>query len=113
VRRLPVKLGRYGQLHRDQLQQSQPEVFQGLQRSGQLAKYLQDLDRSADQMKARLLNDLEKRQPYNPVKWKSRELWKAHLKRVADELVLEDRVLVPSPDPEELTTESQSPAIFG
>lgn len=106
-----MKLGRYGQLHRDQLQQSQPEVFRDLQRSGQLAKYLQDLDRSADQMKARLLKDLEEKQPYNPVEWKNdREMWKASLERIAEELVLEDRVLVPSPDPEEQTTESLIPA---
>ncbi len=107
-----MKLGRYGQLHRDQLQQSQPEVFQGLQRSGQLAKYLKDLDQSAEQMKARLLKDLEEKQPYNPVEWQNnREMWEASLERIAEELVLEDRVLVPSPDPAEPTTESLIPAI--
>ncbi len=108
-----MKLGRYGQLHQEQLQRSQPEVYRDLQRKGKLAKYLQDLDRSADQMKARLLKQLKEKQPYNPVKWENnRELWEASLGRIADELVLEDRVLVPSPDPEEQTTESLIPPIL-
>jgi len=106
-----VKLGRYGQLHQEQLQRSQPEVYRELQREGKLAKYLQDLDRSAEEMKARLLKQLAEKQPYNQAKWESRELWEASLERIADELVLEDRVLVPSPDPEEQTTESQTPMI--
>ncbi len=96
-----MKLGRYGQLHQEQLQRSQPEVYRDLQQEGKLAKYLRDLDRSAEEMKARLLKQLAEKQPYNPVKWRnSRELWKASLKRIADELVLEDRVLVPMPDGE-------------
>ncbi len=105
-----MKLGRYGELHREQLQRGDPKLFRDLQRSGQLAKHLQDLDQSADQMKATLMRQLKENQPYNPVDWKnSQELWEASLERVADELVLEDRVYVPSPDPEEATTEQTQP----
>ena len=91
-----MKLGPYGQLHREQLQQSRPEMYRELQRSGQLAKYLQDLDRSAEEMKARLVRQLKEKQPYNPVEWNnSREAWEGGLDRTAEELVLNDRVLVP------------------
>ncbi len=91
-----MKLGPYGQLHREQLQQSRPDMYRELQKSGELRKYLRDVDESADRMKALLLKQLAESQPYNPVEWNnSRELWEASLGRIADELVLEDRVLVP------------------
>ncbi len=91
-----MKLGPYGQLHRKQLQQSRPEMYRELQKSGELGRYLRNVDQSADRMKELLLKQLAEKQPYNPVKWENnRELWEASLERIADELVLEDRVLVP------------------
>ena len=98
----PAKpLGRYGQLHREQLRQSRPDMYRELQQEGELAKYLRDVDQSAEQMRATLLRQLKEKQPYNPVEWKnSREAWEGSLERIADELVLEDRVLVPEPDRE-------------
>ncbi len=91
-----MKLGPYGQLHREQLQQSRPEMYRELQKSGELGRYLRNVDQSADRMKALLLKQLAEKQPYNPVEWNnSREAWEGSLERIADELVLEDRVLVP------------------
>ena len=96
-----MRLGRYGQLHREQLQRSLPEVYRQLQREGKLAKHLQAVDQSADRMRALLLKQLAEKRPYNPVEWKnSREAWEGSLERIADELVLEDRVYVPMPDPD-------------
>ncbi len=96
-----MKLGRYGQLHREQLQRSLPEVYRQLQREGKLAKHLQAVDQSADRMRALLLKQLAEKRPYDPVEWKnSREAWEGYLERVAEELVLEDRVYVPMPDPD-------------
>ena len=91
-----MKLGPYGQLHREQLQQSRPEMYRELQRSGELGRYLRDVEQSANRMKALLLKQLAESQPYNPVEWNnSREAWEGWLERTAEELVLNDRVLVP------------------
>ncbi len=96
-----MKLGRYGQLHREQLQRSRPEMYRELQKIGELGRYLRNVDQSADLMKELLLKQLAESQPYNPLDWKnSREAWEGSLERIADELVLEDRVYVPMPDPD-------------
>lgn len=96
-----MKLGPYGQLHREQLQQSRPEWYRELQKTGELGRYLRNVDQSSDRMKELLLKQLAESQPYNPVEWNnSREAWEGSLERIADELVLEDRVFVPEPDGE-------------
>jgi hypothetical protein len=74
-------------------------MYRELQKSGELGRYLRNVDQSADRMNALLLKQLAESQPYNPVEWNnSREAWEGWLERIADELVLEDRVLVPEPD---------------
>ncbi len=91
-----MKLGQYGQLHWEQLRQSRPEMYRELQKSGELGKYLRDIDQSAEQMKALLLKQLAEKQPYNPVEWNnSRGAWEGWLDRTAEEVVLQERVLVP------------------
>ena len=45
-----MKLGPYGQLHREQLQQSRPEMYGELQKSGELGRYLREVDQSADRI---------------------------------------------------------------
>ena len=91
-----MKLGRYGLLHRQQLQQSRPDMYRALQQEGELGKYLRNVDQSAEEMRELLLKQLAAKQPYNPVEWNnSREAWEASLDRTAEEIVLQERVLVP------------------
>ena len=96
-----MKLGRYGKIHEDQFRASRPKEFRALQRSGRLRAYLEEVDQSANRMRETLLKQLRVKRPYNPVEWEnSREAWEGSLERIADELVLEDRVYVPMPDPD-------------
>ena len=89
------RLGRYGQLHRDQLQLSKPETYRDFQQAGELEEHLHAIDQQAEKMKALVMRQLEKSQPYNPKEWGSREAWMGGLDRIAEELVLNDLVLVP------------------
>ena len=100
--RPPAKpLGRYGQLHGEQLQLSQPATYRDFQQSGELAEHLHAIDQQANQMKERLLQQLEKSQPYHPKEWRSRETWLGGLDRIAEDLVLNDLVLVPDQETQE------------
>ncbi len=96
-----MKLGPYGQLHREQLQQSRPEMYRELQRKGQLQAHLQAIDQDAKAMKAQVVKGLAQKHPFNPVEWKnSRGAWEGWLDRTVEELVLLGRRVTGEAEPE-------------
>lgn len=85
----------YRQIHKDQLEQSQPDRFRDLKRSGKLGAHLKSVQAEAESQFHLVVKQLKARNPYNPVEWKnSREAWEGWVERTADELVLDDLVLV-------------------
>ncbi len=89
-------MSNYRQLHEDSLRQNRPEMYAELKKKGQLRAHLNTVQQQANDLHVRLRKDLAQKHPYNPVEWKNgREAWEGWLDRTAEELVLNDRVLVP------------------
>lgn len=91
----------YRQLHQESLQQNQPQAYAQLEKSGQLNEYLNGVAASAKRLHQQVVDELRLKQPYNPVEYQDRANWERHLQQVAQEIVLQDRILVPDPETEQ------------
>lgn len=91
----------YRQQHQESLKQNQPQVYHQLEQKGQLNEYLNGVAEGAKQFHRQLLEQLKEKQPFNPVEYQDRASWERHLHQVAQEIVLNDRILVPDPETEQ------------
>lgn len=85
----------YRQIYEDSLRESRPDQYEELVKMGELKAYLDDVQQDANQLHRQVVKDLRERHLYNPAEWgSSREAWEGWLERTAQEIVLNDRVLV-------------------
>lgn len=85
------------------LKANRPDLYRHLKANGQLEQHLDEVAQSAQTLRQQVRQQLEENRPYNPVEWRSREAWSGTLNRMAEELVLHDRVLVPDEETEKAT----------
>lgn len=87
----------YRRLHAESLQENRPDLHQALQKSGQLQAHLQEVGKASARDHLSHVQHLKKHEPYSPKKHGSPRQYENSLNERARELVLHDRVLVPSP----------------
>ena len=94
-------MNNYRQMHADSLKKARPQDYQELKDRGELKSYLDEVEKESEEMFKTIVERGRETHPYNPVEWKNdRAAWEGFLKRVAREMVLNDLVLVRSPEDE-------------
>jgi len=86
----------YRQLHEESLQENRPDLYASLARSNQLSDHLKNVSHAAALDHASHLDYLRKHDPYQKSRHGSRRQYENGLEQRARELVLNDRVLVPT-----------------
>lgn len=86
----------YRRLHEESLRENRPDLYASLARSNQLSDHLKNVSHAAALDHASHLAYLRKHDPYQPSRHGSRRQYETSLEDRAKELVLNDRVLVPT-----------------
>ena len=86
----------YRRLHEESLQENRPDLYKDMVRSNQLSAHLQNVSRAAALDHASHLVYLRKHDPYQKSRHGSKRQYENGLEQRARELVLHDRVLVPT-----------------
>lgn len=90
----------YGPIHHESLKQNRPDVYRELERSGQRFSYFKSAAKDAEDLHARIVEQLAEAHPFSAEEFGSEERWRGWLEQVTRELVLNDRILVPDEETE-------------
>ena len=86
----------YRRLHEESLRENRPDLVRSLSQQGQLEGHLANVGRAAAQDHAQNVQQLRTNDPYSQKKHGNPAQYEESLQRRARELVLNDRILVPS-----------------
>lgn len=114
-----MELNSYAQRYREHLKAVRPAMYRRLQVNQKLAAHLQEIGNGAQEMHDLLIGQLQQTNPPPPDRegWMARMQYEGWLNRTAEEMVLNDLILLPSeedqpslsPEPTDLPTDLSLP----